>query len=143
MAWNKPVKSTEGTKSFADIMREQISDASLPSGLLPPGVAASEELCIPGEDTEQPPIDGPQSSDDFALAVALQQMEDEEMTNASERRQLNPNNAFEKIGVVSRYNTQTVFRHSTSQSKSNTNHVSMDYIEAKRKQAELAELGEQ
>ena len=141
MAWNKPT-TTEGTKfSFADIMKEQINDACVPSGLLPPSLAAHEGLSMPLENVE-PPITGPQSSDDFALALVLQQMEDEEMMNATERRQqTNPSTTFEKIGVVSRYNTQTVFRHSAFPSKSNSNHVSSDYVEAKQKQAELTELG--
>ena len=122
-------------------MREQKNDACIPSGLLPPCIAAHEGLCMPEEDRQQPPITDPQSSDDFALALALQQMEDEEMMNTTERRQPHPNNAFEKVGVVSRYNTQTVFRHSTFQAKSNTHHCSSDYVEAKQKQAELTELG--
>lgn len=119
-------------------MAEQINDARQPNGSLPSSLLFQDDM--------RPPIgthEEGQSSDDYALALALQQLEDEDMVFAAESRNnmRNPHApTFEKVGVVSRYNSSTMFSHRSFPS-SKTASTSGDYKEALQKEAELKELG--
>jgi len=150
MAWNKNVGAAAAAGapkvSFASIMQEQVRDAATPNGLLPPvlGEVMGLDVSLTVPDTTTISSSSSTMADDLALAEALQQMEHDEAAFASSSRrsaQQDPNTRFSKVGVVSRYDTTTVFSHKASFQPTRSGPLSDAYTDARRKEAELLSLG--
>lgn len=119
--------SKEQVKSLSEIMKEQANGIDFPLESY-----RKEQTAVAESDGK---VD-----EDLALAMALQQIEDEELASGMDNRStlLQEQNRFEKVSVVSRYDSGTTFGNRTFPRIAA---ASSEYNEARNIESQLNDLG--